>query len=56
MFLDRSHGNYQTEVTGQIWKRSAACISGGNSFRVSAVKSKMMKLSDIKCDLKDIKE
>ena len=29
-------------------------FSSGNSFAVSAVKSKMMNLSDIKCNVKDI--
>ena len=39
---------------GEIRKRSVAFSSGGNSFAVSAVKGNMMKLSDIKCNLKDI--
>ena len=41
-------------MPGQIRKRSVAFLSGGNSFAVWAVKGKRMKLSDIKCDVKDI--
>ena len=39
---------------GKIRKRWVAFFSGEKSFAVSAVKSNMMKLGDIKCDVKDI--
>ena len=56
LFADRSHCFYKwdsCEVTGQIRKRSVTFISDGNSFPVSAVKAKVMKLNDNKRDVKD---
>ena len=38
----------------QIRKRSVAAFSGGTFFAMSALIGKMMKLSDNKCDVKDI--
>ena len=41
-------------MTGKTRKCSVAFSSGGNSFAVAAVKGNMMKLSDVKCDVKGI--
>ena len=39
---------------GELRKRSVAFFSGGNFFPVSDVKCNILKLTDIKCDVKNI--